>query len=252
MSRRRVLLVPSLTEIEWAIRPLIEEWADVASFDAAGVGEEPPPEGGFLEASARRGLAELDCRGWERCVIVGDEYGAGVAARIAAARPEAVDALVLGHPCPRYRREGARPSLSPDVAGLLLRLADLDFRAFARQMFTGWDPSRGAMGEPARHADVAERYLERVAPEAARTYLQAIMSEETSTEPSLVERLQGLDAPLLFVRHEGCLLFTPEGFDDAVAAVPRARTAATSVKPSVSPEFAAILRDFCEASVGRG
>src|SRR3954469_20146130 len=95
MSRLRILLVPSLTEIEWAIRPLIEEWADVASFDAAGVGEEPPPEDGFLEASARRGLAELDGRGWERCVIVGDEYGAGVAARIAAARPEAVDALVL-------------------------------------------------------------------------------------------------------------------------------------------------------------
>jgi hypothetical protein len=37
--------------------------------------------------------------------------------------------------------------------------------------------------------------------------------------------------------------------DDAVAAVPRARTAATSVKPSVSPEFATILRDFCEVAV---
>ena len=249
MSRPQVLLVPSLTEIEWAIRPLIEDWAEVASFDAPGVGKEPPPDDGFLETSARRGLAELDARGWDRCVVVGDEYGAGVAARIGAARPEAVDALVLGHACLRYEREGERPSLNPDVAGLLLQLADLDYRAFARQMFTGWDPSRGAMGEPARNEEVANRYLERVEPEAARTYLEAIMSEETSTEPSLDERLEGLDVPLLFVRHEGCLLFTPEGFDDAVAAVPRATIAATGVKPSVSPEFAAILRDFCQAAV---
>jgi pimeloyl-ACP methyl ester carboxylesterase len=246
MSRPRILLVPSLTEIEWAIRPQIEKWAEVASFDAPGVGEEPPPEGNLLDASARRGLAELERRGWDRCVIVGDEYGAGVAARMAVSRPEVVQALVLGHACLHYRREGPRPSLSPDVAGLLLQLASVDFRAFARQMFTGWDPSSGAMGEPARHDDVADRYLERVEPEAASTYLEAIMSEETSTEPSLEERLRGLYVPLLFVRHEGCLLFTPEGFDDAVAAVPRAQTAATGLKPSVSREFAAILRDFCE------
>ncbi|MGZ8667343.1 MAG: hypothetical protein ACXWZM_09570 [Solirubrobacterales bacterium] len=33
MSRPRVLLMPSLTEVEWRTRPLIEEWAEVASFD---------------------------------------------------------------------------------------------------------------------------------------------------------------------------------------------------------------------------
>jgi pimeloyl-ACP methyl ester carboxylesterase len=245
MSRPRVLLVPSLTEIEWAIRPLIEQWAEVASFDAPGVGTEPAPQGNLLDASVERGLAELERRDWDRCVIVGDEYGAGVAARIAEARPEVVEALALGHACLRYKRDGERPSLNPDVAGLLLQLLDLDFRAFARQMFTGWDPGGGAMGEPVHHEDVADRYLERVKPEPARTYLEAIISEETSSEPALDARLEGLDVPLLFIRHEGCLLFTPEGFDDAVAAVPRAQTASTSVKPSVSPEFAAVLRDFC-------
>jgi hypothetical protein len=40
------------------------------------------------------------------------------------------------------------------------------------------------------------------------------------------------------------------GFEDAAAALPRAQTAATPVKPSVSPEFAEILREFCEAAVG--
>jgi pimeloyl-ACP methyl ester carboxylesterase len=247
MTRPRILLVPSLTELEWAIRPLLVEWAEVASFDAPGVAEEPPEEGHLLDASARRGLVELDRRRWDRCVIVGDEYGAGVAARMAAARPDAVQALVLGHACLHYRREGERPSLSPDVADFLLRLADLDFRAFARHMFTGWDPRQGAMGVPAHHDEVADEYLDRVTPEAARVYLSAILSEGSSTEPPLDEKLRGLEAPLLFVKHEGCVLFTPEGFEDAVAAVPRAQTAATPVKPSVSPEFADILRHFCQA-----
>jgi pimeloyl-ACP methyl ester carboxylesterase len=250
MSRFRILLVPSLTELEWAIRPLIEEWAEVASFDAPGVGDEPPDEGHLLDASARRGLAELDRRQWDRCVIVGDEYGAGVATRMAAARPASVQALVLGHACLHYRREGERPSLSPEVADWVLRLARLDFRAFARQMFTGWDPRQGAMGVPAHHDAVADRYLQRVSSEGARTYLAAIMSEGTSQEPSLAEKLRGLDAPLLLVKHEGCVLFTPEGYEDAVAAMPQAKTASTPVKPSVSPEFATLLRDFCEAALG--
>jgi hypothetical protein len=250
MSRFRILLVPSLTELEWPIRPLIEEWAEVASFDAPGVGDEPPDEGHLLDASAGRGLVELDRRHWDRCVIVGDEYGAGVGARMAAARPAVVQALVLGHACLHYRRSGERPSLNPDVADLLLRLAELDFRAFARQMFTGWDPRRGAMGEPAHQDAVADQYLGRVTPAAARAYLAAIMSEETSKEPSLEEKLSGLEAPLLLVKHEGCVLFTPEGYEDAVTALPRAKTASTPVKPSVSPEFATVLRNFCEAALG--
>jgi pimeloyl-ACP methyl ester carboxylesterase len=249
VSRLRILLVPSLTELEWPISPLIEEWADVASFDAPGVGDEPPADGHMLHASARRGLLELDRREWDRCVIVGDEYGAGVAARMAAERPEAVQALVLGHACLDYRRDGERPPLSPRIADLLLRLGDLDFRAFARQMFMGWDPRSGAMGEPARYDAVADRYLERVSPAAARAYFAAIISEESLEEPSLEEKLRGVDAPLLLVKHEDCLLFTAEGFEDAAAALPRAKTAATPVKPSVSPEFAEVLREFCQAAV---
>ena len=37
-SPHRVLLVPTVTEVEWKIKPLLEEWADVASFDAPGSG----------------------------------------------------------------------------------------------------------------------------------------------------------------------------------------------------------------------
>jgi hypothetical protein len=33
MDALRLLLVPSFTELEWGIRPQLEEWAEIASFD---------------------------------------------------------------------------------------------------------------------------------------------------------------------------------------------------------------------------
>ena len=249
MTPLRILLVPSLTELEWPIRPLIEEWAETASFDVPWVSAEPPAEGHLLDVATRRAFDELDRRGWDRCVVVGDDWGSAIATRMAELRPAAVQALVLGHACLRYSREGARPSLNSEVADLLLRLASVDFRTFARQMFTGWDPRIGATGQQAGHESAADQYIERVSPEAARAFLETIMSMQTGAEPSLAENLRGFDAPLMLVKHEGCLLFTPEGFEDAATAIPSARTAATPVKPSVSPEFAAILRDFCETVV---
>ena len=97
MGRPRLLLVPSLTELEWTIKPLLEEWAEVASYDAPGVGSEPSAEGLRLEATAGRGLEELDHRGWDRCVVVGDEFGSLVAVLLARAREDAVIGLALGH-----------------------------------------------------------------------------------------------------------------------------------------------------------
>jgi hypothetical protein len=60
------------------------------------------------------------------------------------------------------------------------------------------------------------------------------------------ERLVESDVPLLLAQHKGCLLFTEEGFRDAVAALPRARSVAVTDKPSTSPEFAQVLRSFTE------
>ena len=40
------------------------------------------------------------------------------------------------------------------------------------------------------------------------------------------DKLVGLDCPLLLAKHEGCLLYTDAGFEDALAALPRAETAA--------------------------
>jgi hypothetical protein len=33
LTRPRLLLVPLITELEWVIRPRLEEWAEVATFD---------------------------------------------------------------------------------------------------------------------------------------------------------------------------------------------------------------------------
>src|SRR5688572_22836055 len=107
-TRPRVLLVPTLTEIEWKVAPLIAEWADVATFDAPGVGGEP--QAGELTAAAvvARGLEEVDSRGWGRYFVAGDEHGAFQAARLAAERPGSVAGLALGHACLEYRGSGER------------------------------------------------------------------------------------------------------------------------------------------------
>ena len=58
------------------------------------------------------------------------------------------------------------------------------------------------------------------------------------------ETLRQLDVPLLFAKHDGCLGNTDEGFEDAVAAFPEARTVSCPEAPSVSPGFALALRSF--------
>ena len=55
---------------------------------------------------------------------------------------------------------------------------------------------------------------------------------------------------MLLAQHNGCLMFTDEGFEDAVAAFPDARGHRCSEKPSTSPEFAHVLREFCAQLVG--
>jgi hypothetical protein len=60
------------------------------------------------------------------------------------------------------------------------------------------------------------------------------------------EMLATLDKPVLLAKHDGCLVFTPEGYEDALAAFPAAHNASVQKNSSASDEFAAALRDFCE------
>jgi hypothetical protein len=57
--------------------------------------------------------------------------------------------------------------------------------------------------------------------------------------------IRDVDVPLLFAKHEGCIGSTEEGFEDAVAAFPQARVVSAPDAPSVSPEFAEALHEFC-------
>jgi hypothetical protein len=229
--RPRILLIPWLTELEWRIGPLIEEWGEVASFDAPGVGE-LKAERFSMDAAADRGLEELDRRGWDRCVVVADEFAIANAVTLAARRPDAVEAMALGHACLSFRREGERAPINGELFGALRRLARTDYRTYARHMT---QITQGAYDE-----EMMERYIERVPMQ-----LEAAAESVPDPESPIGEALRKLDKPLLFAKHDGCLLFTAEGFADAKAEFPHAETVTTNEKPNSSPDFASALRDFC-------
>ncbi len=249
-ERPRILLVPTITELEWLIRPLLEEWADVASYDPPGVGEEPASESPLFDAVAERGMAELDRRGWSRCVVVADEFGIGSALRIARAHPEVPQGLALGHACLSLRREGERAPLNGDVFDAFMQLMKVDYRTFVHQDLQIWDPRRGGGGSRAfDREELAERWLERVPPERVRVLADRIEAELDALG-DFGPTLRELGVPMLFVEHEGCVAFTSEGYEDAVAAFPEARTLRLPVAPNASREFAEALREFCEAVAG--
>jgi pimeloyl-ACP methyl ester carboxylesterase len=234
MARPRILLVPSLTELEWLIKPQLEEWAEVASFDAPGVGVEPRPETLDREAIIRRALVELERRGWDACFIAGDSWGNATAVRAANEWDGKVTGMALGHARLSDRRDGERPPVNGVVWDAMGQLLQNDYSAFVRYGLT--QLTQGSIGD-----ELAKRMLERIPMDIAQAAFETILSDEGGIQDSLRE----LDSPLLFAKHESCLSATEEGFADAVAAFPRARALSVPDAPTVSPDFAAALRSFC-------
>jgi hypothetical protein len=232
-DRARLLLVPLLTEVEWLIKPELEEWADVASFDAPGVGDEPPAEAFDRDATSRRGLEELDRRGWDSCVVVADGSAIATALRLARARPMAVEALALGHARLSDAMEGDRAPRNREVFEAIGQLLRVDYGNFVRHGLV--QATHGSYGD-----ELTERMLERVPQEIGRAAWQMVMQVGEQFEQVLRE----LDVPLLLAKHEGCLGETDEGFADAVTAFPEASTVSVPQAPSVSSEFATALRSF--------
>jgi hypothetical protein len=237
-ARPRLLLVPMLTELEWRIKPLLEEWAEVASFDAPGVGDEPGVDEFGPEAVAARGLDEIDRRGWGSCVVVADEFGVVAAVEIAHRRPDAVGALALGHARISNSTDRERPALHPEILDALGHLARNDHRTYVRQMFK---LSQGELVKGGYDDEIVDAYLERVPSELVVRLLEGT----PAAGARIRAQLEAVDAPLLLARHERCILFTEEGFEDAVAALPTAHTATLGEKPSASPEFVTVLEAFC-------
>ena len=241
-ERPQILLVPSWTEVQWAIKPLLEEWADVASYDPPGVGSEPPMEGRLPEAIVTRGAEEIERRGWTDCIVVGDDFGSVFATLVAAAQRPRVAGLALGHACLQYRLDGPRPTMHADIMDVGRRLLDVDFRSFIRQDVGVWD-SRADYS-----ADSADELVKEMVARVPREFALKLMDElESGIEEagaSLEPFLRELDVPLLLAQHADCVVFTPHGFEDFVAAFPDAPTVATPESPCLSADFAAALREF--------
>jgi hypothetical protein len=241
--RPRLLLVPQLTELEWLIRGELETWAEVATYDAPGVGDEPPVDDFGSEAVARRGLEEVKRRGWDSYFVVADEFGIAAATHLALAAGDAVQAIALGHARLSNSLTGERPTVNREIHAACLHLMRTDQRMFIRQLFrlTGGEEGQGGFGD-----DLVEDYAQRVPMK-----LDEIFWETRTFEGERIgERLAQLDAPMLFARHKGCLLFTGEGFDDAVAAFPAVRALTCEEKPSTDVAFAHALRAFCAEAAG--
>lgn len=249
MERPRLLLVPEFTELEWTIKPQLEEWAEVAAYDPPGVGAESVPDSELERIAAdgshrraviaERGLEEASRRGWERFIMVSDSGANHAASRLASERPDVVQAMAFGHACLSLESEGERAPINAEVRSVMEHLVGQDREEFVRHALT--QLTGGAYDE-----GLANRILDRVPMKLlTRAWLQ-------ETDEPADRLIRNLDLPLLFVKHEGCLLYTEEGFEDAVAAFPDARAAAVDDKPSVSPEFAEMLREFCEAIPARG
>jgi hypothetical protein len=235
-TRPRLLLVPHITELEWVIRPQLEEWAEVATFDLPGVGVEPPVEPLDRQAIINRALLELDRRDWDSYVLACDGSALPTGVRIACARPEAVEAMALGHARLANRFEGERPTGNKEVTEAFAQLAETNFPDFIRYGLT--QVTHGSIGD-----ELAARMLERVPIELGRAVFEMNLRDHEPFEHLIRE----VDVPLLLAKHEGCLGWTDEGFEDAVAAFPQARVVWVPDAPIVSPQFADALREFCLA-----
>lgn len=233
-TRARLLLVPSISELEWGrIRPQLEVWADVASYDLPGLGADADNADLHLETTLQRGIDELDRHGWTDAIIVGDQFGAGLAVLVASRWHGSVRGVALGHACLHYRRDGERPAISPAVADFQLQLTQIG-PAAAEQMFVqGLEVTYGA--------DVAAGIRQRLSANFTRDYAELLLAhQDIDLEPPL----RRLGAPLLLAEHRDCPLWTAEGFADAAAAFPEATTVVIGDNPGSSPEFADALREF--------
>jgi hypothetical protein len=231
--RPRLLLVPEFTELQWTIRPQLQEWAEVASYDPPGIGSEPRPIEPSREAVVERGIEELDAAGWDRFFVVADGWGIAAAARIAERRAAQLAGMALGHASLSHGTHGERPTINPEVFAALDQLVRKDAPAFVRYAIA--QVTGGSIDE-----QVAERIMARVPADHMVEGWEAL----TADEP-FGEILARLGCPFLLAKHDGCLISTEEGFEDAAATLADSETVSVPDAPSTSPGFAAALRRFC-------
>ena len=164
MTTPRLLLIPGYSELEWVIRPQLEEWAEVATFDAPGVGDEVPADAYDASVVAGRAAAEVDRLGWGTCVVAGDEYSIAAAAKFTSQHRDAVQGLALGHACLSFSPEADPPAVNAEVRSAFSQVAELDDRTFMRHLT---QITQGFYGE-----ELADRMLERIPAGVAQAYVR--------------------------------------------------------------------------------
>ncbi|MGH2960949.1 MAG: hypothetical protein ACRDL3_01960 [Solirubrobacterales bacterium] len=171
MARPRLFLVPLWTEVEWTIRPHLDEWAEVASFDPAMAAERGPPS---RESLVAVGLEKLDELGWDGYFIAADTFGTATAAQIARARRSHVQGLALGHACRSWDMEGDRAPVRKELWEAMAQLMRQDVDSFLRYGIT--QLTQGSFDE-----DVSRQMVERVPPTTSRrSGLRSAMSTSRS------------------------------------------------------------------------
>jgi pimeloyl-ACP methyl ester carboxylesterase len=238
MTKPRLLLLPAYSELEWVIRPQLEEWAEVAAFDAPGVGEETRPGEYSMSAVAERAAAEVERLGWQSCVVAGDEFTIAAAVKFASQNRDVVEGLALGHACLSFDPDGEPPAVNPEVRAAFAQVSTLDDRTFMRHLT---QITQGFYGE-----ELADLMLERIPTGVAQAYSRENLGDRGHW---IEDGLRELGKPLLLAEHDPCLLFTTEGYKAAVAAFSDAMRVSCREKPTVSPAFAEALREFCRAVV---
>jgi hypothetical protein len=235
--RPRLLLVPEFTELQWTIKPNLEQWAEVRSYDPPGIGDEPRPED-LSNVSTRllvdRGLEEVDRAGWESYFVVADGWAIGPAVGMAKERPGATLGLALGHASLSQSREGERAPINSEIYAAMTQLIENDAQSFIRYGIV--QSTGGSIGE-----EEAAQIMSRIPTEDMAVGWTLLTADEPYEE-----ELRSIDLPLLLAKHEGCLMSTEVGFEDAVAALPRAEVLSVEAAPCTSSEFAEALRDFCQ------
>jgi pimeloyl-ACP methyl ester carboxylesterase len=240
VTRPRLLLCPQFTEVEWAIAPLLAEWAEVATFDAPGVGEEPAPEDSpdliEREHVVRRALQEVDRLGWDSYFVAGDAWGTATAALVAAERPDPVRGLALSHASLDYGTDGDRPAVNGEVVAAMTQLLRTDYDSFVSYGITQF--TQGGFDEELS-AEMVRRF-------PATDIASQVWEMHVARSEPIGDALRQLGKPLLLAKHEGCLVFTAEGYEDAIAAFPDAQQAMIHKPGGASEEYGDALREFCK------
>ena len=219
--KARVLYVPLFVAAEAdRFAAIAGDWAEVASLD---VPDERPVEAAH---------ARLDELGWDQCVLVVDGYAQGLGSEIAMHDADRFRAVAVGHAALRFSTQPPRPALHPDVVAAATRLLESDYMAFWRAVT---QITQGGM---------PDAWVERWAASVPEQRARAVFTGLIDTTAPAAEPLAEFDGPLLLAQHADCVLWTDEGFEDAVAAFPDARVIRCREIPPFDPVFGDALRDL--------